>query len=155
MSKTKLENVTVVSSSICHLTKISSASVSTVSDCLISSMSLAQCTLQESHNVTENRLQMMERNISSLTKTFNRFIETQRTSKKQVKNEGRQSGGQSPIRHKCKTFYQSRSPYREHDVHCQCSESPLSFAASQSDIHNDSESDFVYYNPSAVTEIQG
>ena len=89
MSKTKLENVTVVSSSICHLTKISSASVSTVSDCLISSMSLAQCTLQESHNVTENRLQMMERNISSLTKTFNRFIETQRTSKKQVKNEGR------------------------------------------------------------------
>ena len=89
MSKTKLENVTVVSSSICYLTKISSASVSTVSDCLISSMSLAQCTLQESHNVTENRLQMMERNISSLTKTFNRFIETQRTSKKQVKNEGR------------------------------------------------------------------
>ena len=64
-------------------------------------------------------------------------------------------GGQSPIRHKCKTLYQSRSPYREHEVNCQCSESPLSFAASQSDIHNDSENDFVYYNPSAVTEIQG
>ena len=75
MSETELGNLTVVSPSMTPLTSISSAYVNRVSDCLTSSMSPAQYTLQEDNNLTENRLQMMERNISSLGETLNRFIE--------------------------------------------------------------------------------
>ena len=53
--------------------------------------------------------------------------------------------------------YRSRSPCRRHyihHIHRQRSESPISLAASQSDIDDDSESDFVYHNPPAVTENQ-
>ena len=53
--------------------------------------------------------------------------------------------------------YRSRSPCRRHyihHIHRQRSESPISLAASQSDIDDDSESDFVYHNPTAVTENQ-
>ena len=102
MSETELGNLTAVSPSICHLTSISSASVNRVSDCLTSSMFLAQYTPQESNNVTENILQMMERKISSLRKTLNRFIEAQRTSREQVKNEGRYSARQSLMKHRYK-----------------------------------------------------
>ena len=80
------------------LTSISSASVNRVSDSLTSSVSLAQCTPQENNNLTESRLQMMERNISSLGETLNRFIEAQRTSREQVRNKGRYSTRRSPIR---------------------------------------------------------
>ena len=91
MSKTEPGNVTVLSPSIPPLTSVSSASVNKVSDALTSSVSLTQCTPQESNNITENRLQMMERNISSLGDTLNRFIEAQKTSREQVMNEGRYS----------------------------------------------------------------
>ena len=53
--------------------------------------------------------------------------------------------------------YRSRSPCRRHyihHIHRQRSESPISLAASQSDIDDGSESDFVYQNPPAVTENQ-
>ena len=63
MSETELGKLTVVSPSMLPLTCISSASVNRVSNFLTSSVSLTQCTPQENNNVTENRLQMMERNI--------------------------------------------------------------------------------------------
>ena len=94
MSETQLGNLTVVSPSIPHLTSISSASVNRMSDSLTSSVSLTQCTPQE-NNITENKLQMMERNTSSLGETLNRFIEAQRTPMEQVRNEGRYSTRQS------------------------------------------------------------
>ena len=100
---------------------------------------------------------MMERNVSSLGETLNRFIEAQRTSREQVRNEGRYSTRRSPIREKYKGSHRSRSPHRRHHIHHihrQRSESPISLAASQSDIDDDSESDFVYHNPPAVTENQ-
>ena len=100
---------------------------------------------------------MMERNVSSLGETLNRFIEAQRTSREQVRNEGRYSTRRSPIREKYKGSHRSRSPHRRHHIHHihrQRSESPISLAASQSDIDDDSESDFVYHNPTAVTENQ-
>ena len=81
------------------------------------------------------------------------FIEAQRTSREQVRNEGRYSTRRSPIRGKCKGSHQSRSSHRRHHIR-QRSESSISPAASQSDIDDDSESDFVYYNPTAVTENQ-
>ena len=157
MSETGLGKVTVVSPSMPPLTSISSASVNRVSNSLTSSVSLTQCTPQEKNNITENRLQMMERNISSLGETLNRFIEAQRTSREQVRNEGRYSTRRSPIREKYKGSHRSRSPHRRHHIHHihrQRSESPISLAASQSDIDDDSESDFVYHNPTAVTENQ-
>ena len=88
MSETELGKLTVVSPSMPPLTSISSVSVNRVRESLTSSVSLTQCTPQE-NNVTENRLQMMERNIFSLGETLNRFIETKRTSREQVRNEGR------------------------------------------------------------------
>ena len=81
MSETELGKLTVVSPSMLSLTSISSASVNRVSNTLTSSVSLTQYTPQENNNVTENRLEMMERNISSLGETLNRFIEAHRTSK--------------------------------------------------------------------------
>ena len=81
MSETELGKLTVVSPSMLSLTSISSVSVNRVSNSLTSSVSLTQYTPQENNNVTENRLQMMERNISSLGETLNRFIEAHRTSK--------------------------------------------------------------------------
>ena len=81
MSETELGKLTVVSPSMLSLTSIFSASVNRVSNTLTSSVSLTQYTPQENNNVTENRLQMMERNISSLGETLNRFIEAHRTSK--------------------------------------------------------------------------
>ena len=137
MSETELGKLTVVSPSVPPLTSISSASVNRVSNSLTSSVSLTQCTPQEKNNITENRLQMMERNISSLGETLNRFIEAQRTSREQVRNEGRYSTRRSPIREKYKGSHRSRSPHRRHHIHHihrQCSESPISLAASQSDI---------------------
>ena len=88
MSETEIGKLTVVSPSMPPLTSISSVSVNRVSESLTSSVSLTQCTPQE-NNITENRLQMMERNIFSLGETLNRFIETKRTSREQVRNEGR------------------------------------------------------------------
>ena len=81
MSETELGKLTVVSPSMLSLTSISSASVNRVSNTLTSSVSLTQYTPQENNNVTENRLQMMERNTSSLGETLNRFIKAHRTSK--------------------------------------------------------------------------
>ena len=81
MSETDLGNLTVVSPSMPHLTGMSSASVNRVRDSLTSSVSLTQCTPQESNNITENRLQMMERNISSPGEALNRLIKAQRTSR--------------------------------------------------------------------------
>ena len=158
MSETELGKLTVVSPSMTPLTSISIASFNRFSNSLTSSVSLTQCTPQEKNNITENRLQMMERNISSLGETLNRFIEAQRTSREQVRNEGRYSTRRSPIREKYKGSHRSRSPHRRHHIHHihrQRSESPISLAASQSDIDDDSESDFVYHNPTAVTENQG
>ena len=100
---------------------------------------------------------MMERNISSLGETLNWFIEAQRTSREQVRNEGMYSTMRSQIRKKYRGSHRSRSPHRRHHIHHihrQRSESSISPAASQSDIDDDSESDFVYYNPTAVTENQ-
>ena len=155
MSETELGNLTIVSPSMPPLTSISSASVNRVSDSQTSSVSLTQCTPQENNNITENRLQKMERNISSLGETLNRFIEAQRISREQVRNEGRYSTMRSPIREKYKGSHQSRSPqHRRHHIHRQRSESPISLAASQSDIDDGSESDFVYHNPPVVTENQ-
>ena len=88
MSETELGKLTVVSPSMPPLTSISSVSVNRVSESLTSSVSLTQSTPQE-NNITENRLQMMERNIFSLGETLNRFIEAKRTSREQVRNEGR------------------------------------------------------------------
>ena len=88
MSETELGKLTVVSPSMPPLTSISSVSVNRVSESLTSSVSLTQSTPQE-NNITENRLQMMERNIFSLRETLNRFIEAKRTSREQVRNEGR------------------------------------------------------------------
>ena len=98
MSETELGKLTVVSPSMPPLTSISSASVNRVSNSLTSSVSQTQCTPKEKNNSTENRLQTMERNISSLGKTLNRFIQAQRTSREQVKNEARYSTRRSPIR---------------------------------------------------------
>ena len=117
--------------------------------------SFTQYTPQESKSITENRFQMMERHVSSLGETLNRFIEAQRTSREQVRNEGRLSTMQSPIREKYKGSHRLRSPHhRRHHIHRQCSESPISLAASQSDIDDGSQSDFVFHNPPAVTENQ-
>ena len=88
MSETEIGKLTVVSPSMPPLTSISSVSVNRVSESLTSSVSLTQSTPQE-NNITENRLQMMERNIFSLGETLNRFIEAKRTSREQVRNEGR------------------------------------------------------------------
>ena len=77
---------------------------------------------------------MMERNISSSGETLNRLIETQRTSRKQVRNERRYSAKWSPIKHRYKSSHRSRSPHRRHHNHRQRSESPISFATSQSNI---------------------
>ena len=80
-----------------------------------------------------------------------------KTSREQLRNEGRHSTRRSPIREKYKGSHRSRSPDRRHHIHLihrQCSESPISLAAFQSDIDDDSESDFVYHNPTAVTENQ-
>ena len=154
MSETELGKLTVVSPSMHPLTSISSASVNRVSNSLTLSVSLTQCTPQET-NITENWLQMMERNISSLGETLNWFIEAQRTSREQVRNEGMYSTMGSQIRKKYRGSHRSRSPHRRHHIHhihLQRSESPISLAASQSDIADDSESDFVYHNPPAVTE---
>ena len=52
------------------LTSISSAAVNKMSDCLTSLVFLAQYTPPENDNLTENRLQIMERNISSLWENF-------------------------------------------------------------------------------------
>ena len=126
------------------LTSISSTSVNRVSNSLSSSVSLTQCTLQENNNITENGLQMMERNISSLGETLNRFIEAQRTSREHVRNEGRYSTRRSPIWEKYKGSHRSRSPHKRHQIHHiprKRSESPISLAASQSDIDDDIESD--------------
>ena len=155
MSEIGLGKVTVVSPSMPPLTSISSASVNRVSNSLTLSVSLTQCTPQETNNITENRLQMMERNIFSLGETLNWFIEAQRTSREQVRNEGMYSTMGSQIRKKYRGSHRSRSPHRRHHIHhihLQRSESPISLAASQSDIADDSESDFVYHNPPAVTE---
>ena len=157
MSETELGKLTVVSPSMLSLTSISSVSVNRVSNSLTSSVSLTQYTPQENNNVTENRLQMMERNISSLRETLNRFIEAHRTSKEQVRNERRYSTRRSPIREKYKGSQQSRLPHRWHHVHhihCQHSESPISLAASQSDVDDGSESDFFYHNSPEITENQ-
>ena len=51
-------------------------------------MSLTQCTPQENNNIIENRLQMMESNISNLEETLNRFLEAQRSSGEQIRNDG-------------------------------------------------------------------
>ena len=125
MSETKLGNLTIVSPSMPPLTSISSASVNRVSNSLTSSVSLTQCAPQENNNITENRLQKTERNISSLGETLNRFIQAQRISREQVRNEGRYSTRLSPIREKYKGSHRSRSPqHRRHHNHCQRSESP-------------------------------
>ena len=100
---------------------------------------------------------MMERNIASIGETLNRFTEAQRTSREQVRNEGRYPTRGSPISEKHKGSHRLRSPHRRHHIHHihrQRSESPMSLAASQSDIDDDSESNFVYHNPTAVTENQ-
>ena len=154
MSETEFEKLTVVSFSIPPLTSISSASANRLSNCLTSSVSLTQCTPQGNNNLTENRLQMMDRNISSIGESLNRFIEAQITSREQVRNESRYSTRQSPITEKYKGSHQSRSPHRRHHIHRHGSKSPISLAASQSDIDDDSESDFVSHNPPAITENQ-
>ena len=69
------------------------------------------------------------------------FIEAQRTSREQVRNEGRYSTRRSPIRGKCKGSHQSRSSHRRHHIR-QRSESSISPAASQSDIDDGSESEW-------------
>ena len=126
MSETELGNLTIVSPSMPPLTSISSASVNRVSNFLTSSLSLTQCTPQEINNITENGLRMMERNTPSLLgETLNRFIEAQITSREQVRNEGTYSTRWSPT-----------------------------LDASQSDIDDGSECDFVYHNPLVVTENQ-
>ena len=153
MSETELGNLTIVSPSMPPLTSISSASVNRVSNSQTLSVSLTQCTPQENNNITENRLQKTERNISSLGETLNRFIEAQRISREQVRNKGRYSTRQSPIREKYKGSHRSRLPqHRRHHIHCQGSESPIPLAASQSDIDDGSEIDFAYHTPPVVTE---
>ena len=82
MPENEFGKLTVVSPSMSPLTIISSASVNRASDSLTWLMSLTQCTPKENNNITENRLQMMERNISSPGETLNRFIEAHRTSRK-------------------------------------------------------------------------
>ena len=94
----------------------------------------------------------MERNISSLGETLNRFIQAQEISREQISNEGRYSTRRSPIREKYKGSHRSSSPqHRQHYIHRQRSESPISLAASQSD---GSESDFVYHSPPVLTDNQ-
>ena len=100
MSETELANLTIIPSSTPPLTSISSVSVNRASDSQTSSMFLTQCTPQENNNITENRLQKTERDISSLGETLNRFIEGQGISREQVRNKGRYSTKQSPIREK-------------------------------------------------------
>ena len=100
MSETELGNLTIVSPSMPPLTSISSASVNRVNDSETPSVSLTQCISQENDNITENRLQEMERNISSLGETLNRFIKAQKILREQVSNEGRYSTRRSPIREK-------------------------------------------------------
>ena len=90
---------------------------------------------------------MMEKNILSLGKTLNRFIAAQRTSIEQVRNEGRYSARRSPIKHRYKSSHRSRLPHRRHHDPRQRSDSPISFAASQSNIVDGSDIDFVYHNP--------
>ena len=117
MSETELGKLIVVSPSMPSLTSISSGSVDRVSNSLTSSVSQTQGTFQEKNNSTENRFQMMERNISNLGETLNRFIEAQRTSREQVRNEGRYSARPSPIRKTYKGSHRSRSSDRQHHVH--------------------------------------
>ena len=156
MSETELGKLTVVSPSMPPLTSISSASVNRVSNSLTSSVSLTQCTPQEKNNITENRLQMMERNISSLGETLNRFIEAQRTSREQVRNEGRYSTRRSPIREKYKGSHRSRSPHRDITfiTFIVSARNPPYLLLHLSNIDDGSESDNIYQNPPAVTENQ-
>ena len=74
-------------------------------------MSLAQCIPQENINLTENRLQMIEKNIFSLWETLISFIEARRISREHVKNEGRYWTRQLSIRERHKGSQQSRSPH--------------------------------------------
>ena len=111
MSETELGNLTIVSPSMPSLTSICKASVNRASDCLTSPVSLAQCTHQ-GNNLPENRLQMMERNISSLAETLNKFAEAQRTSREQIRKECRCSTRQSPIRDRYKDSHRSSSSHR-------------------------------------------
>ena len=154
MPETELGNLTVVFTCMPHLTTISGAYVNRGSDCLTSSVSPAQYAPQENNNLTKNRLQMMERNISILVEPLNRFIGVRGTSKEQVRNEGRYSARQSPIRHRYKSSHRSRLPHRRHHDHRQRSVFPISLAASQYDIAVGSKSDFVYHNLPAVRESQ-
>ena len=111
MSGTELGKLAVASPSMPSLTSICKASANRVSDCLTSPVSLAQCTHQ-GNNLPENRLQMMERNISSLAKTLNKFVEAQRTSREQIRKECRYSTRQSPIRDRYKSSHRSSSSHR-------------------------------------------
>ena len=89
MSETKLGNLTAVSP---------------FSDYLTSSISLAPFTPHGNKNLIKILLQMMERNIFSLGKTLNIFIET-----KELKgNRQRIKVGIQQVEHR------SRSPHRQH-----------------------------------------
>ena len=74
MSETDVGNLVIVPPSMPPLTSISCAHVNRVSDYLTSSVSPAQYTPQGNNNLTENRLQIMERNSSSIGETLNRLI---------------------------------------------------------------------------------
>ena len=154
-SETELGNLIIVSPFMPPLTSISSTSVKRVSNPLTSSVSLTQCSPQENNNITENRLQKMERNISSQGKTLNRFIKAQRILMEQVRNKGRYSTRRSPVREKYKGSHRLRSlQHRQHHIHLQHSDFSITLVASQSDIVDCSESDFVYHNPPVVTKNQ-
>ena len=70
MPEIKLGNLNVVSLSMSPLTSLPGTSVNRVNDCLTSAVCLTQCTPQENNNLTENRLQITERNTFSLGSTF-------------------------------------------------------------------------------------
>ena len=118
--------------------------VSRANDYLTSSVSLAQYTPQE------NRLQMMERNILSLGKALNRFIQVQRTLKEQERNDSRYVARGLSVRHRYKTLTDPCT------ISLSSSELwiPHFLDASQFDMDGDSESYFVYHNPPSVTENQ-
>ena len=122
--------------------------VSRANDYLTSSVSLAQYTPQE------NRLQMMERNILSLGKALNRFIQAQRTSREQERNDSRYVARGLSVRRRYKSSHRSRLPHVPYHYPRQSFESPTFLDASQFDMDDDSESYFAYHNLPSVTENQ-
>ena len=141
MSETELGNLTIVSPSMPPLTSISSASVNRVNDSETASVSLTQCTSQENDNITENRLQEIERNISSLGETLNRFIKAQKILREQIRKVATQQGDHQLGKSK-KALTDQGHPSIDNIAFIVSALNPPCHLSCQSDIDDGGETDF-------------